>query len=585
MPDDGLTELLKMAIVRITIGDRSNGTGFFVAPAYVVTCTHVLEPWLDASQFSRPALAIIDANGKSHEIVDIDANREKDLSLIKLGTADTSVAVALLNDAVEVDDRLWTFGFTDPHPEGVPATFTVEGTSGSPTDWIKFSAGQAEPGMSGAPLLDLSTGAVCGVMKRSRSVDQDLGGFGIKASTLYAIFDRVPNLNSAAHSGESPWLQRLNPEQRRRVQPGIAAFAESDYVEFVVLIGQQDDDWRVTAKMHPPGKEVASVRVDLNCVRKEVPRLFRAWRAHGRIEDADQAQLLGRVLYRSILPNPLAHELERMAFQDKRPVHISLCFDSDMDDDLKHLPWEQLYVERRPGVIPSALGATTQLTLTRVLNPEPDKDPQPAASSCSVLVVAGPQAVQASKRLVDDLDKLDGIVTVGADVKMTLDALEDKVTKGGVTVLHYIGRGRYDRQHDQIALSSGEDSEEPDYISGEELARALRLKPPRVVVLQACSRPDVVPADPTVLAPPLLDGGVEAVIAFQFPLTPDDAVAYSKRLYEELANGQSIRVAVQESRKRLPPWSRPALFMARPADSKLVPRVSAPVRSSFSWGG
>jgi hypothetical protein len=350
------------------------------------------------------------------------------------------------------------------------------------------------------------------------------------------------------------------------------------------LIGQQDDDWRVTARMHPPGEEVASERVDFNCVRKEVPRLFRAWRAHGRMDDADQAQLLGRVLYRSILPNPLARELEHLAFQDKRPVHVSLCFDNDMDDDLKHLPWEQLFVERRPGVIPSALGATTQLTLTRVLDPDPDKDPSQPASSCSVLVVAGPQAVPASKQLVNDLGKLDGIVAVKADVKMTLDALEDEVTKGGVTILHYIGHGKYDRQQDQIALSHGDDSDEPDYIGGEELARALRLRPPRVVVLQANSTADFVPADPTVLAPSLLDGGVEAVIAFQFPLTPGEAVAYSNRLYEELATGRSIRVAVQESRKRLLPWSRPALFMARPADSRLVPRVSAPVKS-FSWGG
>ena len=391
MPDNWLTDLLQMAIVRIAIGGRSNGTGFFVAPAYVVTCTHVIEPWLNASEFNRPLLAIIDANDKSHEVAGIDANRDKDLSLIQLGAADTSVAVALLADAVKVEDILWTFGFTDPHPEGVPATYTVEGTSGSPTDLIKFKAGQAEPGMSGAPLLNLRTGAVCGVMKRSRGVDGDLGGFGIKASTLYAAFVRVPNLNSAAHSGESLWVQGLSPDQRRRVQPGVGAFAESDYVEFVVLIDQQDDDWRVTARTYPPGEEVASVRVDLNCVRKEVPRLFRAWRAHGRMDDADQAQLLGRVLYRSILPNLLADELERLAFQEKRPVHVSLCFDSDMDDDLKHLPWEQLFVERRPGVIPSALGATTQLTLTRVLDPEPDEDPSQPASSCSVLVVAGPR--------------------------------------------------------------------------------------------------------------------------------------------------------------------------------------------------
>ena len=271
MPDNWLTDLLQMAIVRIAIGGRSNGTGFFVAPAYVVTCTHVIEPWLNASEFKRPLLAIIDANDKSHEVAGIDANRDKDLSLIQLGAADTSVAVALLADAVKVEDILWTFGFTDPHPEGVPATYTVEGTSGSPTDLIKFKAGQAEPGMSGAPLLNLRTGAVCGVMKRSRGVDGNLGGFGIKASTLYAAFVRVPNLNSAAHSGESLWVQGLSPDQRRRVQPGVGAFAESDYVQFVVLIDQQDDDWRVTARTYPPGEEVASVRVDLNCVRKEVP--------------------------------------------------------------------------------------------------------------------------------------------------------------------------------------------------------------------------------------------------------------------------------------------------------------------------
>jgi hypothetical protein len=379
------------------------------------------------------------------------------------------------------------------------------------------------------------------------------------------------------------------------LQPGPSTFTASDYVEFVIEVGEEGDGWWVTATRHPSGETLARVLVDLNTVRSKVPRLFRAWKAQGRFDDAEQARLLGQVLYRSIIPNAIATELARLMLEEKRPVHVSLCFDRDMDADLVHLPWEQLYVEGR-GTISASLGVAQRVTLTRVTEPVPTPVPPPPDAEPAVLLVTAPrrqsplEVREIYSKGVDDLQRLHGLALLDGSAELNQDDLQTRVEKGGVSVLHYIGFGRYDHLADEIALAAGDDdAEELEYIRGEQLAQLLfQVDPPKLVILQTCAGPaSAVPADPTVLAPRLLGAGVQAVVAFPYPLTVEDAALASRRLYEELVAGESVRVAVQEARRALRrvPWSRPALFMRSPADVRLVSPSSRQASPSSPWGG
>jgi hypothetical protein len=568
----GVSELLTRASVRIDIGEQPNGSGFFISPAFVVTCAHVLDPYLATSDSARPKLHIVDTLGGKHDVLGAPrVARNEDLALLQLAAADTAVAVVLLDDGFEVSDELQSFGFPEKKPDGEPTTFDVEGQTGGAVPHIKFKQGQVRPGTSGSALLNLRTGAVCGIVRRTRNDKTDLGGYGIRASSLFSTFEDVPKLNADANTADRRWLDLLTADQRRRVKATPVSPAKVPYTEFVIQVSQSNDQWLVDA-VEDPGGNVAKVVVDLNTVRAEVPRLFRAWKAQGRIDDAEQSRLLGHVLYRSIVPEGIGSELERLAFEEKRAVHVSLCFAPGIDADLVHLPWEQLFI-RDP--IKTSLGETPRATLTRVCEPKPDHNPMPAPSQPAVLVVSAPSAGHreigsVTSGLVKSLAPLNNIVVApgNGNTELTLDDVEARINREELSILHYVGYGRYQSNRDEIAMADNV-SNDPEFVDADQLGQVLIPRPPRLVVMQTCGpEPTMVPVDPTAFAMTLINSGVQAVVAFPYPLAADTAARASNWLYERLDAGVPIRLAIQDTRRflRAAPWSRPALFMRRPSD-------------------
>jgi hypothetical protein len=568
------SDLLTEATVRIDIGGEPNGSGFFISPAYVVTCAHVIDPYLETSAIARPTLDIVDTFGRTHRLAgNPQVDTATDLALLQLAEADTRVATVLLDDGFEATDSLQSFGFPEKKPNGESATFEVEGRTGDPVSGIKFKEGQVRPGTSGAPLLNLRTGAVCGIVVRTRNEQNSLGGYGIRTTTLLSVFERVSKINAEAHVGDQRWLSSLRADQRPRFRSSSPSPSET--TEFVLRVAPEGDEWGVEARQ-VPGGTVAAVPVDLNSVRNEVPRLFRAWKLQRRIDEGEQSRLLGRVLYRSIMPPSVGVEFERLAFAERSQVNVSLHFEASMDADLIHLPWEHLYLEN--GNRSLSVGTAPQVTFARVCEPEPAGDPPAAPASAAVLVLSAPP-----RSLDDECVKAAGAVAgiirgVGAttlareDSGLTLDDLEDFIATGNnVDVVHYVGYGRYYSAHDEIAMH-GDGSQEPEFVDAEQLAQAMFPRPPRLVVFQTFLDDVLVPVDPTAFAMPLLNQGVEAVVAFPYPLTGNIASKAASGLYERLAAGVPIRTAVQELRRseRASPWSRPALFMRRPSDIALV---------------
>jgi len=91
--------------------------------------------------------------------------------------------VALLGAIADIGDELYSFGYPEDNV-GEPATFEIEGLTGDVPPRIKFKAGQVKPGMSGSPLLNRRTGAVCAVLVSTRGRQSSLGGYGVPVSTL-----------------------------------------------------------------------------------------------------------------------------------------------------------------------------------------------------------------------------------------------------------------------------------------------------------------------------------------------------------------------------------------------------------------
>lgn len=519
---------------------------------------------------------------------DATTDRNTDLAWLKLPTAPIDVPVVLLFRDASHGDELSSYSYPVSKPEGVPATFEIEGFAGGLHPLIKFKEGQVQPGMSGAPLLNLRTGAVCAIMRRTRDEQQALGGYGIpvEAISQCSFYPELQRHLASADRAQSPWRDGLTKDQRYLLRAVLALGEPLSDVEFLINIGQREDGWVVEGGVQP-GKIIGPIAVDLNAVRGEVARLFRAWKSQRRIEDAEQARLLGQVLYRAVLPRILADELERYMFDtpDTR-VNVNLRFAEGTELDLVHLPWEQLYMPGREARAGVAIGQRDLATLTRILSTEAAEYEQPGTGRLSVLLVEGPRQDAASPSVGGSLPPLSQDVSAALfkllsarpeiDVAqagpISAEELADRLSEDSFTVVHYVGYGRYYGNTDELALADGRGGvawQGPD-----DFAALVSAPPPRLVVLQTCTAPsNLIPGDLTVLAKALLGSGVGAVVASQFPMPEMTAATrLTDLLYRELVNGTSLRIAVQRVRKalRVRPWTQPALFARGPGEMRLL---------------
>jgi hypothetical protein len=111
-------------------------------------------------------------------------------------------------------DELWVFG----HPEGKYRTgdavsLRLDGTSEHIEGPIllKGTQGRIKPGMSGAPVLNWRTGAVCGVVRYRDGSHDDIARF-VPISTAFAVYPGLSEANTAMPAARS-WLDLLDDSQ------------------------------------------------------------------------------------------------------------------------------------------------------------------------------------------------------------------------------------------------------------------------------------------------------------------------------------------------------------------------------------
>ncbi|MEQ9367970.1 MAG: serine protease [Coleofasciculus chthonoplastes F3-SA18-01] len=172
-----LENLLQQCTVKLSVrGQMGWGTGFFVAPEWILTCAHLVkkaevEPvqvrWQKQENWSEALVRYLFPN-------------PYDLALLQVRLpTNADPPCVYLDEAIQSGDPLYLFGYPDQDfPNGCPVTFNCEGLTGDEPGLIKFKLGQVRPGMSGAPLLNQRTGKVCGIVKltRDRSFDLGVGG-------------------------------------------------------------------------------------------------------------------------------------------------------------------------------------------------------------------------------------------------------------------------------------------------------------------------------------------------------------------------------------------------------------------------
>jgi hypothetical protein len=192
MNNQELTPLLKRCTVRISIPNGGFGTGFFIAPGWIITCAHVVKR-------VNQIVDILWKNTQNNEVeekilkaeVKLVFGESSDIAFLKLTTKDKHPCVYIDQNYPQTDDLLYVFGypagFGEDYSAGDSITIRYEGESVSKNSGtlLKLKQGQIKPGFSGSPLLNMRTGGVVGIITTTRDPGLDMGGRAIPIDMIY----------------------------------------------------------------------------------------------------------------------------------------------------------------------------------------------------------------------------------------------------------------------------------------------------------------------------------------------------------------------------------------------------------------
>lgn len=209
--DQQLLALFRRCTARVSDRQSSGerGTGFFVAPGLLLTCAHVVK-----ASWDRTDSVLVEWEGRSYTATIEQCLNEEypDLALLKIEQKVGSHPCVYLHESVDLGDKLYSYGYTDNHPNGDSATFESEGGADEPK-LLKLKGGEVRHGLSGAPVLNLRTGGVCGLVKLTRGVDTSMGGRAVPTSTILGQFPDLGAQQKNFLQSDNNWYRYLSLQQ------------------------------------------------------------------------------------------------------------------------------------------------------------------------------------------------------------------------------------------------------------------------------------------------------------------------------------------------------------------------------------
>lgn len=286
MEEQRFDKYLQRCTVRLKTA-RSSGTGFFFAPGLILTCAHLIDMKQDIK-----VSVFWQSENQHYTAVIIDSRNDLGLDFAVLQLVDEQEeSMSLNNPCVVLDitepnigDNFYTFGYTKDRPEGDSATFEYEGSSFKGGNSLKLKEGQAQPGLSGAPLLNLNTYKVCGIMYRTRYASSDLGGGAVSISAIADLLPEILEQNQQFHQDKGlvqKWKDySLNKEE-------LATDRDIDYSilkEFLLAedwFSANDETGKILLKI---SNRESEERLDIASIRRfplrDLQTIDRLWTKH-----------------------------------------------------------------------------------------------------------------------------------------------------------------------------------------------------------------------------------------------------------------------------------------------------------------
>jgi len=213
MIEEKVVQLITNSILEVYVNEEFQGTGFFVLPdGKFVTCAHIVFPELVGSYENIPSIAPVTVlhKGGSYvaDFLPEFSDLTRDLAVCKARTS-SPVPFVPLGDDFNPFDNFLIFGF-QKHKDGYRC-YPVKGSISGPTtqyvdnnqnmqDLIVLETHNLEPGISGAPVLNIRTFRVVGIAKRKLSSGGiPVGGYAIPTQTLIRAFRGLQEENYRMH--------------------------------------------------------------------------------------------------------------------------------------------------------------------------------------------------------------------------------------------------------------------------------------------------------------------------------------------------------------------------------------------------
>ena len=223
--------------------------------------------------------------------------------------------------------------------------------------------------------------------------------------------------------------------------------------------------------------------------------------------------------------------------------------------ELAALPWELLFEPGRD----EFLATSIETVLVRYVDLNRPTRAVTARQPLALLVAIPSAPDLAVDREVAALKQafagMEAVVTpTFLESPVTFEALERAIASTPFHVFHFVGHGEFVDGAAGLRIDSPEGGGE--WLDGDRLEGLMRNQPTmKLVVLNACKGARVSETQPLVgLAPQLVRAGVPAVVAMQYAVFDEVAVAFARDFYfwllQSWARGQ-VEVAVSQARSRL----------------------------------
>jgi hypothetical protein len=287
---------------------------------------------------------------------------------------------------------------------------------------------------------------------------------------------------------------------------------------------------------------------------------------------------VGEALFRSIFTDAIGQlffESLGRAQSQGQGLRLKIHVDPERSPQLAALPWEYLYNYRRR----SFLGLSRLTPIVRYLDVQaPTMVPRISPPLRVLVVIASPKDrpplnLAHERTLIEQAWGGQPDVLVEFLEAATKSALHTRLSDWKPHVLHFMGHGHFDAVTGSGNLLLVDEVHKSTPLSGKQMGVLFSNAPSvRLAVLNACQSAEISRSralDPfSSVAAALVIAGLPAVVAMQFPISDQAALAFSNGFYSRLAGGDPVDVAVAFGRETLflemtsgQEWGTPVLFM------------------------